>query len=85
MATIHEAITINADPAAVWAIAGDPGRIAEWLPALASSTASGDRRSCTLQDGGDLQERIIRRSDLSALYREGLMSLRDQAQSPRGL
>lgn len=68
MTTIHETIIINADPAAVWEIAGQPGRIAEWLPAVASSTAEGDRRSCTLQDGGSLEERILERSDEERFY-----------------
>jgi uncharacterized protein YndB with AHSA1/START domain len=68
MGTIHESITIHADPATVWDLAGDPARIADWMPAIAASTADGDRRFCTLQDGGDLAERIIERSDEERFY-----------------
>jgi hypothetical protein len=48
--------------------AGDPARIAEWVPALASATAEGDERRCTLEDGGELVERIIERSDAERFY-----------------
>lgn len=68
MAHVHETITIDADADTVWDIAGDPARIAEWLPALATSSAEGDHRSCTLQDGGELEERIIERSDAERFY-----------------
>jgi len=61
MAIVHETIQIEADPERVWELAGDPARIAEWVPALASATAEGGERRCTLEDGGELVERIIER------------------------
>jgi hypothetical protein len=68
MALVHETIQIEADPRRVWDLAGDPGRIAEWVPALASSMTEGDQRRCTLADGGELVERIIERSDAGRFY-----------------
>jgi uncharacterized protein YndB with AHSA1/START domain len=68
MAIVHETIQIDADPERVWALAGDPARIAEWVPAVASATAAGDERRCVLDDGGELVERIIERSDADRSY-----------------
>jgi hypothetical protein len=68
MAIIHETIQIDADPQRVWDLAGDPARIAERVPALASATAEGDERRCELADGGELVERIIERSDAGRFY-----------------
>ena len=63
MTQIQETITIDADPERVWAVAGDIGNIADWVPALASSTVDGDQRSCTTVDGAGLTERIVERDD----------------------
>jgi len=68
MAIVHETIQIDADPRSVWELAGNPARIAEWVPALASATAEGDERRCTLEDGGELVERIVERSDVGRFY-----------------
>jgi uncharacterized protein YndB with AHSA1/START domain len=68
MTQIHETLTIAADPARVWAVAGDPGAIAQWLPALASSDVEGEERSCTTVDGADLKERIVERNDAERYY-----------------
>jgi hypothetical protein len=68
MPHIHETITIDANPDDVWQLAGDPGRIAEWLPVLEKSSLAGDRRNCTLADGGELVERILERNDVERYY-----------------
>ena len=68
MAIVHETIQIEADPRRVWDLAGDPGRIAEWVPALASSRAEGDERRCALAAGGELVERIVERSEADRFY-----------------
>ena len=68
MAIVHETIQIEADPERVWELAGDPARIAEWVPALASATAEGDERRCPLEEGGELVQRIIERSDADRFY-----------------
>ncbi len=68
MPQINESITINADPGRVWAVAGDPATISEWLPAIASSSVDGERRSCRTVDGADLHERIVEQSDEGRFY-----------------
>ena len=68
MANVRETVMIAAHPNDVWEIAGDPGRIADWVPAIASSAADGDERSCTLVDGAELIERILERSDVERYY-----------------
>ena len=68
MAIVHETIQIEADPRRVWELAGDPGRIAEWVPTLATSSAEGAERRCTLAEGGELVERIIERSEADRFY-----------------
>ena len=68
MPQINESITIDADPDRVWAVAGDPATISEWLPAIATSSVDGEQRSCTTVDGADLHERIVERSDDDRFY-----------------
>jgi carbon monoxide dehydrogenase subunit G len=68
MAHIHEEIEIHAAPGDIWALAGDPGRIADWLPALSSSRAAGDKRECTMTNGAELKERILEHSDEERSY-----------------
>lgn len=63
MPELTETITISAPVDEVWELAGDPGRIAEWLPLLESSQLDGDRRDCTMKDGQKLVERITEHSE----------------------
>lgn len=69
MPTVQQQIEIAASPEDVWALAGDPARIADWLPAIDTSCLEGDRRSCTLVDGGQIEERILEHSDAERRYR----------------
>lgn len=68
MAHVHEEIEINASPDEIWPLAGDPGRIADWLPALSSSRAEGSARECTMVNGAELKERILEHSDEQRSY-----------------
>lgn len=68
MTQIHETTRIDAGPERVWAVAGDIGRISDWLPALASSTLEGDERMCMTVEGTQLRERILERSDAERYY-----------------
>ncbi len=68
MGQVVEETTINAGPDEVWALAGDPGRIAEWLPALKNSRLEGETRRCALEAGGELEERILEHSDDDRYY-----------------
>lgn len=80
MPTVKKDITIDATADEVWRIAGDPARISDWLPPIESSQVDGDRRSCTLAEGGgQIEERILEHSDQERRYRyeilEGPMPL----------
>lgn len=68
MNSFEESIEIAAPAEAVWDVAGKPGQIAEWLPALTSSEVTGSERHCTLADGGELEEKIIEHSDDERRY-----------------
>lgn len=79
MPTVQKDITIDAEADQVWRIAGDPAQISDWLPPIESSRVEGDHRSCTLADGGQIEERILEHSDEERRYRyeilEGPMPL----------
>ncbi len=68
MGKVVEETTINAGPETVWALAGDPGRIADWVPALKTSQLEGDTRRCALEAGGELEERILEHSADDRFY-----------------
>lgn len=59
MAIVHREITIDASPEQVWAHIRDVGRAHELLSLLSASRVEGDRRVCTLAQGGELDERIL--------------------------
>lgn len=65
---VEETVTIDAPPAAVWALAGDPARIGEWVPALAGASVEGDERTCTTTDGATVRERILTHDDQAQFY-----------------
>lgn len=69
MPTMKQQIQIDATAQDVWKLAGDPARIADWLPPIESSHVEGDRRSCTLAEGGaQIEERILEHSDARRRY-----------------
>jgi uncharacterized protein YndB with AHSA1/START domain len=68
MTEINETITIDAPAEEVWAPAGDPGRIAEWLPFLETSSTEKGERMCTTKTGDRVVDRIVERSDEERYY-----------------
>ena len=76
MANIKVSGTIPAPIAAVWAVAGDFGGIAKWVPALkdsnlapeSSGASVGDIRQCVLEGGPSLVESQTARSDADWTY-----------------
>lgn len=68
MTQVHETIEIHAPADETWAVAAEPARISEWVPALAAATVEGDRRSCATEEGATLEERILERSDEQRYY-----------------
>jgi protein-tyrosine phosphatase len=66
---INESAVVPAAPDAVWAVGGDVGNIADWIPAIEASHMEGDVRHATFADGGgDAQERIVSRDDANRSY-----------------
>ncbi|MGY1682183.1 SRPBCC family protein [Geodermatophilus sp. SYSU D01176] len=59
MATLRTDITIDRPAADVWSVVSDAGRISAWFPAVLTSSASGNGRSCELQGGVPLEEEIV--------------------------
>lgn len=43
----------------VWALVGDPGRIAEWFPGIVGCTVEGDSRVITTVSGLSMPEKIV--------------------------
>ncbi len=68
MTQVRETIEIHASPEDVWALAGDPGRIGEWVPALAGSTMENGYRACTTRDGAEIVERVLEHSEEEHYY-----------------
>ncbi|WP_181813575.1 SRPBCC family protein [Gaiella occulta] len=65
---ISESIAVHGTPEAVWAVAGDPGAIGEWVPALAESSYGDGERVCTTGDGAEIRERVLEHSDAEQSY-----------------
>ena len=59
MATLRSDVTIDRPADDVWAVVSDARRISEWFPAVLTSSATGNGRSCELQGGVPLEEEIV--------------------------
>src|ERR1700722_3718657 len=68
MTAVKESIDVTKGSAAVWTVMGDPGGIAEWLPAILSSPYSDQVRRCDLGGGVEVDERILEHSDSEHFY-----------------
>lgn len=68
MGSTRRHIRIDRPADDVWNVVSDVGAIADWFPAIESSSASGSTRSCTVGDGAELEEEILTNdSDLRRL------------------
>lgn len=66
---VRESIVIPATPDAVWAVGGDVGNVADWIPAIERTHMVGDVRHATFAGGGgDAQERVVERDDDARAY-----------------
>lgn len=68
MKNITQQIWLQEKPDAVWQIVGDVGRVADWVPAIESSSMAGDIRHATFVGGGDAREQIVSRDDEARTY-----------------
>ena len=58
MGTTRRHIRIDRSADNVWNVVSDHGAIADWFPAVESSSATGSGRACPLADGTELEEEI---------------------------
>jgi protein-tyrosine phosphatase len=66
---VTETVVIAAHPDQVWEVVGNPGAIADWVPAIESSHLDGDVRHATFAGGGgDATERIVEHDDAGRSY-----------------
>lgn len=59
MRSLRSHVVIDATPDAVWKIVSDAATIADWFPAMRSSTGDGAHRTVVLQDGSTLEEAVV--------------------------
>lgn len=59
MTTLRSHVVIDADADAVWKVVSDAANIADWFPAMDSSTGDGTRRTVVLRGGATLIEEIV--------------------------
>ena len=58
-ASVRRQVRIACPPDDVWAIVGDPARIAEWFPGIESATVDGDTRPSVTGSGLPMPEQIV--------------------------
>lgn len=58
-ASVRRQVRIARSPDDVWAIVGDPSRIAEWFPGIESATVDGDSRTIVTGSGLPMPEQIL--------------------------
>lgn len=63
MATIRHHIHIDRSPDDVWKLVSDAGSIADWFPAIESSSADGRQRRISMGPGIDVVEEIVTADD----------------------
>jgi uncharacterized protein YndB with AHSA1/START domain len=59
MPTLRSHVVIDAPADAVWKVVSDAANIADWFPAMDSSTGDGTRRTVVLRGGATLIEEIV--------------------------
>jgi uncharacterized protein YndB with AHSA1/START domain len=59
MPSLRSHVVIDAAPDAVWKIVSDAPNIADWFPAMTSSSGDGTRRTVVLTDGSTLEEAVV--------------------------
>ena len=82
--SVRRQVRISAPPDRVWALIGDPARIAEWFPGISAATVDGARRTIVTGAGLPMPEEIVTNDALqrrfqyritAPLFREHLSTL----------
>ena len=58
-ASVRRQVRIARPPDEVWAIVGDPARVAEWFPGIDAATVDGDTRTIVTGSGLPMPEQIV--------------------------
>jgi len=58
-ASVRRQVRIAEDPDTIWRMVGDPARIQEWFPGIASSVVDGSTRVITTLSGIPMPEEIL--------------------------
>ena len=64
MPTLHNDVTIDASPDAVWAVLGDLASTPEWIPGVVEASVDDGQRVCRTADGQEIRERIVGYSEV---------------------
>ncbi|ODU06032.1 MAG: hypothetical protein ABS81_05825 [Pseudonocardia sp. SCN 72-86] len=59
MPTLRSHVVIDAAPDAVWKVVSDAANIADWFPAMESSSGDTGRRTVVLKGGATLEEVVV--------------------------
>lgn len=57
--SVRNELRIAASAEDLWAVVGDPARLTEWFPGVASCTVEGDERVVTTDAGLSMPERLL--------------------------
>jgi Polyketide cyclase / dehydrase and lipid transport len=57
--SVRRSVVVKRSPEEVWALIGDPARIQDWFPGIASSTVDGTTRVITTGAGFPIPEEIV--------------------------
>jgi carbon monoxide dehydrogenase subunit G len=57
--TIRHDVRLACPPDAVWALVGDPARLAEWFPGIESCAVDGDQRIVVTRSGLPIPEHLL--------------------------
>ncbi|MGW5385311.1 SRPBCC family protein [Nocardia sp. NPDC003963] len=68
MAEIDVVQQFPVSAAQLWARVGDPGAVADWIPAISESRMDGDIRHVVFTDGNPARERIVEHRDADRRY-----------------
>jgi hypothetical protein len=68
LGSIRHQIRIHRPAATVWSLAGDPTRLHEWFPGIASCHVEGNIRTIILDSGLPMPEEILVRDDVQRRF-----------------
>lgn len=68
MTKLHNTVTINAAPEAVWGLLGDLAGTPRWIPGIISAQVDGSSRVCVTAEGFEIRESILNYSSAARSF-----------------